>query len=274
MKKKLNYLKLAIQVLLLPPLGHKRLNIIKTVYYNFYCLPFHQAKKFPIWIFAKTKIYKLGKIEIRAEIKPGMILIGKRGSIFQNLHATRILNKGIMIFEGKTDIEHGVAIVNLGKITFGGYIRCASNCRFFITTKLSIGKYARLGFGCFFVDTDFHYMINVESGEIKNYKREIVIGNACWIGSDSTIKKGCVLPDYTIVASNSVLTKDYTEQIPPYSIIGGVPAKLITSGYRRVFNKEKQKKLTQYFKENKNTQSITVDLKSIDIEKYCMENAL
>jgi chloramphenicol O-acetyltransferase type B len=51
----------------------------------------------------------------------------------------------------------------------------------------------------------------------------VSIGNDVWIGSRSIILDGIIIGNGCIVAANSVVTKD----VEPYSIIGGVPAKLI-----------------------------------------------
>lgn len=51
----------------------------------------------------------------------------------------------------------------------------------------------------------------------------IEIGNDVWIGSNSVILNNCRIGDGAIVALGSVVTKD----VPPYAIVGGVPAKLI-----------------------------------------------
>lgn len=51
----------------------------------------------------------------------------------------------------------------------------------------------------------------------------IQIGNDVWIGSNSTILGNVKIGDGAIVAYGSVVTKD----IPPYAIVGGVPAKII-----------------------------------------------
>lgn len=68
--------------------------------------------------------------------------------------------------------------------------------------------------------------------------RSVIIGNDVWIGNDVTIKGGVTIGDGAIVAMGSVVTKD----VPPYAIVGGVPAKLIR--YR--FNENQIKKLICY----------------------------
>ena len=51
----------------------------------------------------------------------------------------------------------------------------------------------------------------------------VEVGNDVWIGSDVLIRQGVKIADGTIVAAGAVVT----ENTEPYSIVGGVPAKLI-----------------------------------------------
>ena len=59
-------------------------------------------------------------------------------------------------------------------------------------------------------------------------KREIAfrIGNDCWIGNDVCFIGGTIVGDGAVVLSRAIVTKD----VPPYAIVGGIPAKVI--GYR------------------------------------------
>lgn len=54
----------------------------------------------------------------------------------------------------------------------------------------------------------------------------VIIGSDCWIGHDVKIIEGVRIGDGAMVLAGAVVTKD----VPPYAIIGGVPAKII--GYR------------------------------------------
>lgn len=51
----------------------------------------------------------------------------------------------------------------------------------------------------------------------------IRIGNDVWIGEGAFIRSGIVIGDGAIIASRAVVTQD----VPPYAIVGGTPAKVI-----------------------------------------------
>lgn len=61
-------------------------------------------------------------------------------------------------------------------------------------------------------------------------KGDIVIGNDVWIGCDAIIMAGVHIGDGAIIGIRAVVTKD----VPPYTIVGGVPAKEI----RKRFDEE------------------------------------
>lgn len=50
-----------------------------------------------------------------------------------------------------------------------------------------------------------------------------IIGNDVWIGSNVVVLGGITIGDGAIIASGAIVTKD----VPAYSIVGGVPAKII-----------------------------------------------
>lgn len=52
---------------------------------------------------------------------------------------------------------------------------------------------------------------------------KIVIGNDVWIGEGAMIARGVTVGDGAVIAARAVVTKD----VAPYSVVGGVPARLI-----------------------------------------------
>ena len=66
-------------------------------------------------------------------------------------------------------------------------------------------------------------------------KGDIVIGNDVWIGYEAVIMAGVHIGDGAIIGTRAVVTKD----VPPYTIVGGIPAHEI----RKRFSAELIKKL-------------------------------
>lgn len=61
-------------------------------------------------------------------------------------------------------------------------------------------------------------------------KGDIIIGNDVWIGYEAVMLAGVTIGDGAIIGTRAVVTKD----VPPYTIVGGVPAKPI----RKRFSEE------------------------------------
>ena len=56
-----------------------------------------------------------------------------------------------------------------------------------------------------------------------NEYKTVDIGNDVWIGMNALIKGGITIGDGAVVAAGSIVTKN----VPPYAVVGGVPAKII-----------------------------------------------
>ena len=107
--------------------------------------------------------------------------------------------------------------------------------------KLIIGKFCSIACGaCFILNSANHTLKSLstypfplffEEWELdrKNVTRswdnkgDIVIGNDVWIGYEAIILSGVTIGDGAIIASRAVVTED----VLPYTIVGGVPAKAI-----------------------------------------------
>jgi len=55
------------------------------------------------------------------------------------------------------------------------------------------------------------------------FRKKVVIEDDCWIGSGVTILGGVIVGTGTVIAAGAVVTKS----IPPFSIVAGVPAKVL-----------------------------------------------
>ena len=57
----------------------------------------------------------------------------------------------------------------------------------------------------------------------KNHYAPIKIGAHAWIGSNTVILPGVTIGEWSVAAAGAVVTKD----VPPMTVVGGVPAKII-----------------------------------------------
>lgn len=235
-----------------------RLNLIATFYLNFRTLPFSQACKFPLYVYGKVKFYKLsGEIIINAPLKKGMIKFGipqgfftapKGGAMF-------LLDSGTkLIFNGpcKFDCDYVIRITEGGVVNIGAFTGFGSDIKICAEKSITIGEYCRIPFGTCFMDTNFHYTINTESGTVHTKKAPIVIGKYNWIGNTTTVMKGTRTPDGAIIASKSFLNKDFIKLSngAVNIVIAGAPAKIMSENSTRVLSFGMQQKLNEWFREH------------------------
>ena len=84
-----------------------------------------------------------------------------------------------------------------------------------------VGSDTLIGTNVQIVDSDFHGLAPNKRAEPE--RAPVHIGENCFLGSNVIVLKGVTLGDHCVVGAGSVVTKSF----PPYSLIGGNPAKLI-----------------------------------------------
>jgi maltose O-acetyltransferase len=67
-------------------------------------------------------------------------------------------------------------------------------------------------------------------------KGPIIIEDNVWIGANVTITDGVRIGKDSVIAANSVVTKD----VAPFDIVGGVPAKIIRNRKNTVLNEDRK----------------------------------
>ena len=111
--------------------------------------------------------------------------------------------------------------VNGDKLIIGKFCSIACGAKFLFTSgNHSLKSLSNYTFPIFFDEW------NLDSKNITSAwdnKGDTVIGNDVWIGYDAIIMPGVKIGDGAIIGTRAVVTKD----IPPYTIVGGVPAKPI-----------------------------------------------
>ena len=122
-----------------------------------------------------------------------------------------------------------IDLISVGKATYGGL-----NVHDFCTGEtLTIGNYCSIAEDVHFYlggDHEYRYIStypfrkNILLGGVESIsKGNIVVKDDVWIGSHSIVLSGVTIGQGCIIAAGSVVSKS----LEPYSIVGGVPAKVL-----------------------------------------------
>jgi acetyltransferase-like isoleucine patch superfamily enzyme len=165
------------------------------------------------------------KIKFKHKIK-----IGRTITIGDNVEINALSKNGIVIgnnvsIHRNTIIECTGVIRRLGVgLIIGNNVGIAQNCFIQVRGEVIIGNNVIFGPGVSIFSENHVYLDPdipiVQQGEIR---KGVVIEDNVWIASGATILDGVLIGNNSIVAAGSVVNKD----VPPYAIVGGVPAKII-----------------------------------------------
>jgi len=110
----------------------------------------------------------------------------------------------------------------------GAYGFVGANCR--ISPKVTMGNYVMLAPEVTITGSDHRFDVPgvpmIFSG--RPQLGSTIIGNDVWIGHRATLLAGISIGQGSIVAAGAVVTKD----VPPYSIVAGVPARKIAERFK------------------------------------------
>lgn len=130
--------------------------------------------------------------------------------------------KLILLNCGKdVNIEKGAVFAS--NVDLGNYSGIGINAR--IGGKCSIGNNVMMGPECIIYTINHSISrtdvpMNAQGNEIE---QPVVIEDDVWIGARVTILPGCHICKGSVIAAGAVVTRD----VSPYTIVGGVPAKII-----------------------------------------------
>lgn len=196
-----------------------------------------------------------GKISFADVCHRGMVRIGRTpGHFFAESRKCFFLldpNTEIVI-GGNVVIGTGVSIrlTNEAVLELNDGCVLGDNVNIMCEKHISIGRNTVVTFESRIIDTNFHYIIDIESQVIIRKNHDILIGANNWICNNTTIMKGTVTPNNCIVASLSLLNKDYGNE--ENVIIAGAPAKIVRRNKKRLFRCDNpivtEDELNLYFK--------------------------
>lgn len=150
--------------------------------------------------------------------------------------------------------------INKDKLVIGKFCSIACGAKFLFTsanhTMKSLSTYP---FPLFFEEWGLDKKDVTKSWDNKG---DIIIGNDVWIGYEAVILSGATIGDGAIIGTRALVTKD----VPPYTIVGGMPAKII----RKRFEEETINLLLEKKWWNWSREKIAKNIKNI--QNGCIEN--
>ncbi len=118
--------------------------------------------------------------------------------------------------------------VNHDRLMIGKFCSIACGAKFlFNSANHSLSSLSTYPFPIFYEEWGLDRKNVAEAWDNKG---DIVIGNDVWIGYEAVILAGVTVGDGAVIGASAMVTKD----VPPYTIVGGVPAKPI----RKRFSEE------------------------------------
>lgn len=124
-----------------------------------------------------------------------------------------------------TDFENNNVLyhypINHDKLIIGKFCSIACGAKFlFNSANHTLASLSTYPFPLFFEEWELEKKNVTEAWDNKG---DIIIGNDVWIGYEAVVLAGVTIGDGAIIGTHAVVTKD----VPPYTIVGGVPAKPI-----------------------------------------------
>lgn len=188
--------------------------------------------------------------EFETAIKNILLKLGIQSSLIKNkdnirdyltkLQTMHFLKKEIFLKYGSKYVSSNI---NVGDFTYGIPLVLMDNNE----TSLFIGKFCSIAHGVSIFlggnhrsDWNTTYPFNMFISGFKDItghpstNGNVTIGNDVWIGSDAKIMSGITIGDGCVIGANALITTD----IPPYSVVGGVPSKLIRKRFDDIFIKQ------------------------------------
>ena len=137
----------------------------------------------------------------------------------------RNLHRFGRLFFGKIKIRFSVwdsPQLSIGDSTFIGH-----GCSIYTAKSVRIGNHCLIAGGVSIRDYDGHsidYLARRDHKAISDQEiKPVIIEDDAWVGSRAVILKGTTIGSRSIVAAESVVTRD----VPPDCVVGGNPAKIV-----------------------------------------------
>jgi len=125
---------------------------------------------------------------------------------------------------GDYSVIESFACINnaVGDVIIGNYTRIGLHNT--IIGPVTIGHHVNLAQGITVTALNHKFEnpdIRIDEQGIST--KPVIIGNDIWVGTNAVILPGVTIGDHSVIAAGAIVTKD----VPPHSLVAGVPAKVI-----------------------------------------------
>ena len=217
------------------------LALVPSLFFCLKYLPFRQAIKIPIIIYNPHYYCMRGKVIIDSPVITfGMIRLGIFITNQYPNSGIRWHNQRTIVFKGRAAIGANSAITVLREnsyLEFGDNFGNAASLRLNCDYRIIFCKNVLIGWDVSVMDSAMHRIKDLDGNFLGKGYDEVIIEENVWIASQCLILQGTRVPAYSIVAARSLLNKHYN--IPTYSLLAGIPARLIKTGVYRDINDDK-----------------------------------
>jgi len=134
----------------------------------------------------------------------------------------RTLGAKLFFVDCGNDVDVGKKVRLSSKIHLGNYSGFGDRC--YVQGELFIGDNVMMAPEVAFIASNHKFnRTDIPMNKQGHINEAIYIGNDVWLGFRCTILAGVKIGDGAIIAAGAVVAKD----VPEYSVVGGVPAKVI-----------------------------------------------
>lgn len=161
-----------------------------------------------VWVFYRRVRKKLWQLLVAPSVRRAFGSCGKNVYLSSNCTYSGIKN----IYIGDN------AVID------GGAVFLTTRAKLIIGDDFMCGPRVTIITGDHRIDIPGRTMRSIREDEkLPENDQDVVIENDVWVGANAIILKGVTIGTGSVICAGAVVTKD----VPPYSIVGGVPAKVI-----------------------------------------------
>ena len=237
-------------------LNNPWLNLFSTIYLNFRLCKLKDAIRLPLFFYGDVFLdCTMGVFEFPNGVHPGMVKFGVNSGHFSAPKGKTYLylkesSKVIVHGDCYFSIDVALRLTESAVLELSNKVRIGDSVKIMCENYIFIGENTDITFESQIIDTNFHYIEELDTGSIARKNQPVIIGSNNWIGNHTSVMKGTHTSDWCIVGSGSLLNKNYGEE--PYTIIAGIPAKIVRKERKRIYDLDSENSLDNIFLHDKN----------------------